>query len=71
MKYWYKVRSPEGYECLELADGEYTARIRASSRPGYEDADSLQVWRYKPYVPEINCSNIRAGVDLARERGIL
>ena len=71
MKNWYKVRSPSGEECLELAIGPGEARRRASCRPGYEDAERLQVELYKLYAPPVNYYKMRAGIALAREKGIL
>ena len=71
MKNWYKVRSPSGDECLELAVGPGEARRRAASRPGYEDADRLHVELYKPYTPPVNYDKMRAGRALAREKGII
>lgn len=71
MKAWYKVRSPVGDECLELAVGPGDARRRASSRPGYEEIDRLQVELYKMYAPPVNYEKMRAGIALAREKGIL
>lgn len=71
MKNWYKVRSPSGDECLELAIGPGEARQRAASRPGYEEIDRLQVELYKPYTPPVNYEKMRAGIALAREKGLL
>lgn len=71
MKNWYKVRSPSGDECLELAIGPGEAQRRAASRPGYEEIDRLQVELYKPYAPPVNYEKMRAGIALAREKGIL
>lgn len=70
MKAWYKVRSPSGYECLELAVGPGDARRRAASRPGYEEIDRLQVELYKPYAPPVNYDKMRASIALAREKGL-
>lgn len=71
MKNWYKVRSPSGDECLELAIGPGDACRRASCRPGYEEIDRLQVELYKPYTPPVNYEKMRAGIALAREKGLL
>ena len=71
MKAWYKVRNPQGEECLELAVGPGEARRRAASRPGYEEINRLQVELYKMYAPPVNYDKMRAGIALAREKGIL
>ena len=71
MKAWYRVTSPEGYVCLELADGVYGARRKASVRPGYGQADTLRVELYKPYTPAVNANQIRAGIKMAQERGVI
>lgn len=71
MKNWYKVRCPSGEECLELAVSAGDACRRASCRPGYEEIDRLQVELYKPYTPPVNYEKMRAGIALAREKGLL
>ena len=71
MKAWYKVRSPSGYVCLELAIEPGEARRRAASRPGYEEIDRLQVELYKPYAPPVNYDKMRTGIALSREKGII
>ena len=65
MKAWYRVRSPEGYVALELAEGAYDARRRAAKRPGYTPEDALQVELYKPYIyPVPDADRMRAGIAL-------
>ena len=71
MKAWYKVTSPQGYVCLELAGGAGDACRCASRRPGYEETEKLKAELYKTYTPPVNYEKMRAGIALAREKELL